>query len=269
MDFVSYAPATSLGNYIQFYWIGSIKMLSPLSVSVLPITMQNLLFFPEDHPFRIEKGKVEKMPRCCLIGMISEPSNYILKGKVKIIGVRFTPLGFSKLFRLLPSEFVDKAIDFSLVDKADVDELSSKLHEAKNDNMRLDLLDTYFKSRLSNLAKNDLVEKQIQWSIDLINVCNGNVRIKKVASQLNISERHLRRIFRQSTGLSPKLFSEITRYNEVYKYIISGRHDWFELLERFGYHDQSHFIKEFKKFTNKPPSAFDSNFKDFDQFHRY
>ena len=65
-------------------------------------------------------------------------------------------------------------------------------------------------------------------------------------------------------GVSPKNFSSIIRFKEYYQSFIHAdaksfsRNDFYEL-----YYDQSHFIKDFKRFTGLPPVKFEKQINNF------
>ncbi|MNL09584.1 HTH-type transcriptional activator RhaR [compost metagenome] len=65
--------------------------------------------------------------------------------------------------------------------------------------------------------------------------------------------------FREKVGFSPKAFSRIVRFNHINAFI--DKHhatNWQELVYTFGFFDQNHFIKEFKRFYGCTPSEWHS-----------
>lgn len=76
-----------------------------------------------------------------------------------------------------------------------------------------------------------------------------------LSTRLNVCSRHLRRRFKRSTGLSPKLFARLKRFN--YAKLLLLQHpelDWHDVVYRAGFYDQAHFIKDFAEFAGAPPS---------------
>ncbi|MDW7693654.1 AraC family transcriptional regulator [Flammeovirgaceae bacterium SG7u.111] len=87
--------------------------------------------------------------------------------------------------------------------------------------------------------------------------------------EVNLSERNLRRVFMNHTGVSPKVFASITRFNSCVKELMmSEKKDWIGIVVKHGYYNQSHFIKEFKKYCGQAPASFKSKFETFDRFFR-
>ncbi len=81
---------------------------------------------------------------------------------------------------------------------------------------------------------------------------SGAGGVAAVARRLHISERHLRNLFADSTGLSPKHFARIHRVRKV---LIRTR-PWAELAADAGYYDQAHLTGEFRRLMGVAPAAF-------------
>jgi methylphosphotriester-DNA--protein-cysteine methyltransferase len=70
--------------------------------------------------------------------------------------------------------------------------------------------------------------------------------------------------FTDKLGISPKNLASIIRFKQYYQSLINGnersfsKNDFYEL-----YYDQSHFIKDFKRFTGLPPTKFQKQINDF------
>lgn len=81
--------------------------------------------------------------------------------------------------------------------------------------------------------------------------------VNTVAADLAVSERHLRRIFWETLGVSPKAFARLTRFRHAMS--IAGaeaRVSWASIAAAAGYYDQAHLIAEFRAITGKTPRAF-------------
>lgn len=76
----------------------------------------------------------------------------------------------------------------------------------------------------------------------------GNTSVKDLSEYCFISKRQLERKFVENTGVSPKQMINLIRYQLLWQN--SLRHDFniFNCVEKFGFCDQSHLLKEFKKY---------------------
>ncbi len=71
------------------------------------------------------------------------------------------------------------------------------------------------------------------------------------------TKRYLDRLFQEHVGVSPKLLASILRFQEVYQGWMQDRSPtFFRDQWPASYYDQSHFIKEFKRFTGFTPQQY-------------
>jgi AraC-like DNA-binding protein len=82
-----------------------------------------------------------------------------------------------------------------------------------------------------------------------------NSNVNAVAAALGVSERHLRRVFQDTIGMSPKAFAKLDRFHRA---LHAGREDnrasWAGIAATSGYYDQAHLIDEFRTITGATPS---------------
>lgn len=80
--------------------------------------------------------------------------------------------------------------------------------------------------------------------------------VTAVAGDLGVSERHLRRAFRASVGVSPKLFAKIARFRRALRAAREDRGlNWAGIAVDAGYYDQAHLISEFRSIAGATPRA--------------
>jgi AraC-like DNA-binding protein len=88
--------------------------------------------------------------------------------------------------------------------------------------------------------------------------------IRNLISETGISQKHFTELFRRYVGLTPKQYQRVLRFNEILAAIHKQEKvDWTQIALGCGYFDQSHFIREFKRFCGINPSDFMVNYKDF------
>ena len=85
----------------------------------------------------------------------------------------------------------------------------------------------------------------------------ASARVNTVAADLGVSERHLRRAFRETFGVSPKEFAQLERFRRALRAARNGgRASWASVAAAAGYYDQAHLIAEFRAITGVTPRAF-------------
>jgi AraC-like DNA-binding protein len=77
-----------------------------------------------------------------------------------------------------------------------------------------------------------------------------------VASQHGITTRYLHKLVQQHTGLSPREFKKIRRFQSSLRQLTLPKQPLTTIAYECGYFDQSHFIRDFKSFTGLTPSAY-------------
>jgi methylphosphotriester-DNA--protein-cysteine methyltransferase len=97
----------------------------------------------------------------------------------------------------------------------------------------------------------------IDEAIDYIDACKGCVSVEAVAGHLKISRRYLEKKFLEKVGVSPKFYSRIKRFGNLSNKIAHHEKiDWQEIVEEYGFHDQSHLVKEFMEFNRMNPTRY-------------
>jgi len=84
----------------------------------------------------------------------------------------------------------------------------------------------------------------------------GSANVTSVAGDLGVSERHLRRIFREAIGVGPKTFSMLTRFRHALRAARdSADASWATIAAAAGYYDQAHLISDFRAISGVTPQA--------------
>lgn len=84
----------------------------------------------------------------------------------------------------------------------------------------------------------------------------GSGNVNEVADDLGVSERHLRRVFRESVGVSPKAFAKLTRFHRALRAARKHPHaGWASIASAAGYYDQAHLIADFRAIAGATPQV--------------
>jgi AraC-like DNA-binding protein len=100
--------------------------------------------------------------------------------------------------------------------------------------------------------------KLVLAAADRLTTSNVNV----VADGLGVSERHLRRVFRETIGMGPKTFAKLARFRSAVRAArASNPASWASIAAAAGYYDQAHLISEFRAISGVTPQALISEFR--------
>lgn len=99
--------------------------------------------------------------------------------------------------------------------------------------------------------------EQPGWVLDLaggLREKNGMVSLDAAYRAIGHSARHINTVFKRTNGVSPKTLSCIYRLNALLGEIdAAGPVNWAKLAHDYGFYDQSHFNREFRRFAGMTP----------------
>ena len=82
------------------------------------------------------------------------------------------------------------------------------------------------------------------------------VRVRDVAAQVHLSERHTNRLFRERMGVSIKAYLTRFRLEIAAQHLLNHQMTVTEVAYASGYRDVRHFITQFRQHTGLTPTAF-------------
>lgn len=187
------------------------------------------------------------VPRCFFAGQSTTNYSLTFAGTVGIAGIVFMPAAVSTLFGILMEGTADNRIELSSLLGNEVSAWCDSMIGADSSAARIEMIQNYLTSKLTghraryNVA--DLAASRILSA-------EGNITVEELASELCVSRRQLERKFLEKTGLSPKLYARIVRMSPISNFVAhhdDEKIDWQDLVFKGGFHDQNHFVKDFKK----------------------
>ena len=165
--------------------------------------------------------------------------------------IEFNPLGAYRLFRLSYAEVQNQIVEMTDLIGNRVKDLQSQLTEATTINLKLQLLQNFLIKRLEQAAPDPIYD----FCINRISYSKGLITVAQLEKETGYSARWLHKKFLEHLGTGPKNLSEIVRFKQFYEVFSTG-----VKLQRLKdhiynyYHDQSHFIRAFKRFTGTTPT---------------
>jgi AraC-like DNA-binding protein len=196
----------------------------------------------------------QTLPDCILAGQQTKNYRIRLSGAVRQVGVVFKPTAIATLFDFSMRTIVNKRInlDALLGDQAGV--LYASLKTAMDVAERIDILNTFFATKIDGHEKRVNVADM---AAELILKNTGNITVEHLMDELCVSRRHLERKFLEKTGLTPKQYCRIVRMAPISNQVAhAARVDWQDMVFQGGFHDQNHFIKDFKALNELSPARY-------------
>ncbi len=183
------------------------------------------------------------------------PSNVPIRirssGEIKTILVILKPLGLRALIR---DDVAKNAIwDPCLVFGRSFSETLEQIADSRSGRSIVSQLDTFFRT-LVNRSRS-AIDRRVNFLKRCIIASKGSLSIHGAIQETGISQKRMEQLFSSYLGMPPKAYANIARFQHAIAIYTPGQ-SLTELATFAGYYDQSHFIRQFKRFTNKTPRDF-------------
>lgn len=203
-----------------------------------------------------QTGAFENRARALLIGPHNMPVHLDLGNRHKSIVIVLKPCGMYRLLGMPLTEMLNVDCDAGLLLGPQIDELVDRLMTEKKDDEKINIVQHYLLKKLNHLKPALPFDEAIT---ALVN-SHGNLSIEQIAAQSCLSLRQFERKCLERVGFSPKFFSRMIRFSKAYRFKeCFPEKSWTEIAYRFGYYDQMHLIREFKKFYGFAPGCLDED----------
>jgi AraC-like DNA-binding protein len=246
-----FQPPEELRDTIKCFWYNTRNCgEKQTSYEVVPDGYAEIIFHFGNGISILHDGNLQQLPSPFIMGLLNKPAIFYSQGRLDIIGIRCFPWTVFDLLGLPSGKDGLRTIDHPIA------RLQSSLKKFINDNKIDDaiaIVTKYFSDTRTQIANDSLLYKA---GIAML-AANGTMQVNKVAAAAHATVRTLERKFRQSSGYSVKDVSGLMRFEQVRNTLwLHPDTNLAGLAQEFGYADQSHLSKEFKRYTGTTPAAF-------------
>jgi AraC-like DNA-binding protein len=248
-----------LEPYIGSFWVYESALGVPAADAriVVPNGTAKILI-PIKNPLIATVGPKTMMAKehhIHLAGLSENPTKITGDAKQTVtLGMQLTPKGLYRFFNLSMHETTDQLFTFEDIFGAWGARLQHMLANIEDVQEKISSLQYALTYLLNKNAKDYSLLDQ---AIDVINESHGMVSIKELEKQTGYSKRYLDMLFKEHVGVSPKRLASIARFQIFYQLWAKEKSPTSYKDELYTYYyDQSHFIKEFKRFTGFTPQRF-------------
>lgn len=206
---------------------------SPREVVVLPDGRIDLLFI----------HTAEEKFQVLLMGLETKPEQRTVQPGMYAYALSLTPLGLEYILQTTIADILNSAR-----------ELPAKFWD--NDAEDFENLEAFrdFVVHKINKILTQKVDERKRKLFELIYVSKGEMSISQLAGNVDWSSRQINRYFNAQFGLSLKAYCDILRFRTSLAHIAVGK-----LFPELDFADQSHFIKEIKKYSGALPKDLSKN----------
>jgi AraC-like DNA-binding protein len=256
MKYQTFTPPEILKPFIKYFWAleslngnNSEKTFSAI-VDGCPGA---ILLRTENEAFCDENKK--KLPGIFLYGQATTPVQLSTAGNFNAIGICFQPHALKSVFGMDADDLTSACVDLDFMTNKKGGKLSEQLLNTPSLDEQIKLLSFHLidQAHLNHQKTDD----STRYALTQIAQSHGTISLKELLQKTKLSERTLERRFKQSVGISPKLFSRICRFQQSLAQLRKSEYDKLsDIAYKNEYADQSHFIRVFKEFTGFSPLDF-------------
>ncbi|WP_205512020.1 helix-turn-helix domain-containing protein [Longitalea arenae] len=253
MDYRIILPPDNLRPFVKYFWVleSNTTTASTITFSPLADGCPGIMFQqPDKGSFYLEENK--QLPGIFVYGQTVQPTKMYLNGKLHTVGICLQPNALQRVFGIDAHELTGSCVDLGLVQHKKEKHLQEQLMYAASIEEQINLI----AASLLNAAERNHERHDTVSGFALTEILQGKgeVSFAVLQKQLQLSERTLERRFKQSIGISAKLFSRICRFQEALTQLRKNNYQKLsDIAYENGYADQSHFIRSFKEFTGVSP----------------
>lgn len=236
MDAIALMPALR-------HWIDDVTLIRPRSDP-------QLVHLPDTATALVYRRTGERTGDLHVLGPRGRAAYPSGKEMPMCIRIRLRPGAARPAFGVPVSDLLDQAVPLTEMWGDRAARLESRLNELPGADQILRGIEDALSETLDGGADSrDLLLRRAAESLS----ADGE-RVGSLARRLSVSERHLRDLFTDRVGLSPKRFARIQRVRTVLA--LAGSAEWAGLAADTGYYDQSHLTADFHSLMGVSPAAF-------------
>lgn len=240
LSYTEFLPHRSLQPYIFHYW--EMKSRGKLEKAIEHKLVPNGcidLYFEISHPDRL-----------FVTGLSNKHSSVNVSEEFHFVGICFVPTIAPQLYRVNASDLQNRHELLADVAPSTAHHIKSAFYPGLTLRQINELLDKHFIREISRLKLRH--DPRLLQALHDIFVSGGQVRVES-GLDVGLSVRQLRRVFDTYVGDSPKSFARTIRFQKCLQanaFDPGAEKSFYD----FGYYDQVHYIKEFKRLYGTTPT---------------
>lgn len=255
-DFI---PAPDVQEFVQLYRIVHLKFEQGQPVpfkAYPPRPEQCLAFYPYDTEtveYKTTGKQIKNLP-VVLYGQFSEVTHRMIGNNFLVFQIIFNPGALHRLTGIPSAEITNQYLDAETFFSAEIRTINEQLHYAANYKAMIDIADIFVRSLIKKQQKPRLL---IDDACILLLKSDKKFTLQQIAREACLSPKQLERKFKERTGVNPKLYERIIRFDKAFRLKNSNpKMDWLRIALECNYHDYQHLIKNYKDLTGLSPAAF-------------
>ncbi|MEO0469095.1 MAG: helix-turn-helix domain-containing protein, partial [Bacteroidota bacterium] len=249
------SPPPALQQLINGIWVVEVGDAIPQPERMIPFGCMDLVFYRNGQAKKIHMdGTQQKLSAAMIFGQTITPYWLQLSPGMTVLGVGFLPHTAHLLTKSSSKAFTDQSIGLSDVLGEKMAQWSRDITAASTTEEAIMLLQRALISAISSSFphRNQAYLNHLLRSIILQ---KGNIDLTLLARYAGVSLRYVEKLFQEFVGLRPGQFCRVQRFLHATQ-TVDQYPSLTELALACGYFDQSHFIREVRRFTHLSPKQY-------------
>ncbi|MHA4847389.1 AraC family transcriptional regulator [Flavitalea antarctica] len=255
MTYESFLPGPALREFVRNYTIIDFQFKAGGPVPIKqrsPKPEQKIVFYLKDLPVfeNPATGSILTPPPVSVFSHQSAQKNIRMSPEFSALIIFLQPGVLHRLIRLPMMELAHECYDAELFFGTAVRDVRDQMASAPDLLSMIEIAEKFILEKCHSLpGKSSMAKIALHLLRD-----PTSFTLEEVARQACLSSRQFYRNFTDQIGISPKLYSRLSRFNHAYRYRINHANiSWSSIAQEFRYTDYHHMEKEFKSFTGLTP----------------
>lgn len=257
MGFTAVAAAPPLSQWVDNLWDCELPAQPYRLERIMPVAHAGLIINLAEDQTRIydpETLQCRRYSGFTLDGPGDRCSVIDTEEQVAVMGVVFRPGGAAHYFRERFDRLLNVSIDMQDLIGPEASRLRTRLLEAGDAATRLGVLRHWLLARAGRAAE---PADTLTHALAMLDRTPQVQRIDALARDCRMSPRRLNTLLREQVGMGAKRYARLRRFHLVLDQSHRRRDiDWAGVAADCGFHDQSHLVHEFRRFSGLTPGAY-------------
>jgi AraC-like DNA-binding protein len=258
MFYRRYTPPPPLSAFVDCIWYSEGFEGSHQRERLLPNGESSIVFDLRERPVRIfdadNNARVESFAPSIFCGARIDCFVIETSQQERVIGIQFRPGGAFPFLAMPASEVANATYSLDDIWPGQAALIRDALMNAHGVDAMCSILE---RALLSRLKYSSAVHPAIAFAVSRLGRHGASVKVRDIADCAGLSSRHFMELFREQTGLAPKAFQRVRRFQRVLRTLrANSDENWAGIAYGCGYYDQAHFIHDFRLFSGLTPGEY-------------
>ena len=253
-EFKFYKPCKLLQHYVRYYWVFKSNQL--LNTLTFPIGCPQIIFHKQTPLYIPELNATQD--KMTISGQVNFSSHLYAEGNSEMIVVVFQPYAMSMFLNIPTSLFYNQEVSGYDLECRSLNELAIQISDCEDNSICINYIEKWLLSQITgSLLDTTYKIKRVDTAIRQIYI-HPKISVTELSSIACLSKKQFERLFNSFVGINPKEYTCIVRFQKALaqmQYQPSEEINQAQIAYASGYADQSHFIREFKKFCGYTPMS--------------